>query len=335
MNKKIQGIVIAGLLVLAAAVAGVAYYYQQGRQEQGLTLYGNVDIRTVNLSFRTGGRLTSLKVDEGDTVAPGMLLGTLDSAPLINALDEANASVAAAKAQLGLLLAGYRDEEIAQARAAVSQQQAAFNYADSFLKRQQRLWQTLSVSANDLDNAKASREQTRANLQAAKDKLNQLLNGNRPEEIDQARAALDQAQAVAAQARLNLSDAELYSPSAGIILTRTVEPGTLLAAGSTVFSLSLTSPVWVRAYVSERHLGQAAPGREIAIYTDSRPGKPYRGKIGFVSSTAEFTPKNVETPELRPDLVYRLRIIVSDADDALRQGMPVTLRFPGGTPAHE
>ena len=113
-------------------------------------------------------------------------------------------------------------------------------------------------------------------------------------------------------------------------MTRAVEPGSMLSAGGTVMTLSLTHPVWVRAYIDEINLGQAQPGREVLLYTDSRPDKPYRGKIGFVSPTAEFTPKTVETPDLRTDLVYRLRIVVTDADDALRQGMPVTVAFSHG-----
>ncbi|WP_440517377.1 efflux RND transporter periplasmic adaptor subunit, partial [Serratia sarumanii] len=149
----------------------------------------------------------------------------------------------------------------------------------------------------------------------------------RPQEIEQAKADVAQSEAALAQAQLNLQDATLVSPSAGTVLTRAVEPGTMLGAGGTVFTLSLTRPVWVRAYVNETSLSQAVPGTELEIYTDGRPGKPYHGKIGFVSPTAEFTPKSVETPDLRTDLVYRLRVIVTDADDALRQGMPVTLRF--------
>lgn len=330
MAKKgplgIFGGVVVLLLVLAA---GIGFYYYTSRQAPPLMLYGNVDIRTVNLSFRTAGRLESLRVDEGDRVKKGDLLGMLDSEPLMNALAEANANVASAQAQFSLLMAGFRKEEIQQARAAVEQQQATFNYADNFCKRQQRLRLSMVVSANDLENAKSARDQAAANVKSAQQKLSQLLNGNRPEEIDQAKAALDQAEARAAQARLNLNDAQLYAPSAGVILTRAVEPGTLLAAGSTALSVSLTDPVWVRAYVSERYLHQAVPGSPMEIYTDGRPNKPYHGKIGFVSPTAEFTPKSVETTELRTDLVYRLRVIVTDADEGLRQGMPVTLRLAG------
>ncbi|WP_396243897.1 secretion protein HlyD [Hafnia paralvei] len=323
-NKKLIGIV-AVLVIVALALGG--FYYYRSHEDRGLTLYGNVDIRTVNLGFRVGGRLASLDVDEGDTVTRGMLLGKLDDAPFVNSLNEAKANVAAAQAQLDLLLAGYRTEEIAQARAAVAQQQASFSYADSYLKRQQGLWASKATSANDLEDAKTARNQALANLQAAKDKLSQYETGNRPQEIEQARASLAQAQAAADQAELNLKDTQLIAPSDGTILTRAVEPGTMLASGSTVFSVSLTRPVWIRAYVSEENLSKAIPGTEIQIYTDGRPNKPYHGKIGFVSPTAEFTPKSVETPELRTDLVYRLRVIVTDADDSLRQGMPVTLRF--------
>ncbi|MHA7847819.1 secretion protein HlyD [Serratia sp. D1N4] len=324
MNKKRIGII--GIVILLIAAAYGIWHYQQ-QQEKPLTLYGNVDIRTVNLGFRVDGRLATLAVDEGDSVQPGQLLGKLDDAPNLNALQQAQANVASATAKLALLQAGYRDEEIAQVRSEVAQRLSAFNYADSFLQRQQGLWAKKATSADALEDARTLRNQAQANLQAAKDKLVQYLSGNRPQQIAEARANLAQTEAVLAQAQLNLQDTTLISPSAGTVLTRAVEPGTMLAAGSTVFTLSLTEPVWVRAYINEASLGKAVPGAELSIYTDSRPGKPYHGKIGFVSPTAEFTPKSVETPDLRTDLVYRLRVIVTDADDALRQGMPVTIRF--------
>ena len=252
MKKPVVlGLVIAALV---AVIAGGTWWYQS-RQDNGLTLYGNVDIRSVNLSFRVGGRLASLAVDEGDAITAGQVLGELDRAPYENALMQAKANVAAAQAQYDLMLAGYREEEIAQTAAAVKQAQAAYDY--------------------------------------------------RVQDIEQAKATLEQAQAELAQAELNLHDTTLTSPSDGTLLTRAVEPGSMLNEGGTVLTLSLTRPVWVRAYVDERNLSQAQPGREILLYTDGRPDKPYHGKIGFVSPTAEFTPKTVETPDLRTDLVYR------------------------------
>ncbi|MFU0869729.1 secretion protein HlyD [Kluyvera sichuanensis] len=328
MKKPVALILV--VVVIVALIGGGTWWYQS-RQNNGLTLYGNVDIRTVNMSFRVGGRLQSLSVDEGDAIKQGQTLGELDKAPFENALMQAKANVATAQAQYDLMMAGYRAEEIAQAAAAVKQAQAAYDYAQSFLQRQQGLWSKRLLSANDLENAKSSRDQALATLKSAQDKLSQYRAGNRPQEIAQAKANLEQAQAQLAQSALDLQDTVLTAPSDGTLLTRAVEPGSMLSAGSTLLTLSLTRPVWVRAYVDEKNLSQAQPGREILLYTDGRPDKPYHGKIGFVSPTAEFTPKTVETPDLRTDLVYRLRIIVTDADDSLRQGMPVTLRFSDGS----
>lgn len=331
MKKPV--VVILLIVILLAALGGGWWWYQSSRQ-QPLTLYGNVDIRTVNMSFRVGGRLASLTVDEGDSIRAGQTLGELDRAPYENALLQAQANVSTAQAQYDLMMAGYRSEEIAQAAAAVNQAQAAYDYAQNFYQRQLGLRASSAISANDLENARSSRDQALATLKSAQDKLRQYRAGNRPQEIAQAKASLEQAQAALAQAKLDLHDTVLTAPSDGTLMTRAVEPGTMLNAGGTVLTLSLTHPVWVRAYVDEKNLGQAQPGQAVLLYTDSRPDKPYHGKIGFVSPSAEFTPKTVETPDLRTDLVYRLRIVVTDADGALRQGMPVTVSFDNGN-GHE
>ncbi|WP_426778171.1 secretion protein HlyD [Klebsiella quasipneumoniae] len=331
MKKPV--VVILLIVILLAALGGGWWWYQSSRQ-QPLTLYGNVDIRTVNMSFRVGGRLASLTVDEGDSIRAGQTLGELDRAPYENALLQAQANVSTAQAQYDLMMAGYRSEEIAQAAAAVNQAQAAYDYAQNFYQRQLGLRASSAISANDLENARSSRDQAQATLKSAQDKLRQYRAGNRPQEIAQAKASLEQAQAALAQAKLDLHDTVLTAPSDGTLMTRAVEPGTMLNAGGTVLTLSLTHPVWVRAYVDEKNLGQAQPGQAVLLYTDSRPDKPYHGKIGFVSPSAEFTPKTVETPDLRTDLVYRLRIVVTDADGALRQGMPVTVSFDKGN-GHE
>ena len=228
-----------------------------------------------------------------------------------------------------MLEAGYREEEIAQVRSALREREVTFAYAEKFYQRQQSLLASKAVSADDVDTARTSRNQAAAALQAARDKMAQYETGYRIQEVETGRARLQQAQAALAKAELDLKDAVLQSPSDGVILTRAVEPGTMLAAGSTVFTLSLTRPVWVRAYVDETNLALAVPGTEVAVYTDHRPDTPYTGTIGFVSPTAEFTPKSVQTPELRTDLVYRLRIIITNPDEALRQGMPVTVSFTG------
>ncbi|MBW7984117.1 secretion protein HlyD [Enterobacillus tribolii] len=324
MSKKKLITIVIVILLCTATYYGYQYYQHQ---EKPLTLYGNVDTRSVNIGFRVSGRLASLNVDEGDEIKEGQMLGKLDAGPYLDAMEQARANVASAKARLSLLEAGYRDEEISQGRAEVAQRLAAYNYANSFFQRQQKLWKQRLIPENTLEDARATRDQAQAALQSAKDRLTVFLNGNRPQQIEEAQSNVLQYEAAASQALRNVVDTTLFAPSDGVVLTRAVEPGTLLNAGATVLTLSLTKPVWVRAYVGETQLGKIVPGAEMRISTDSHPDTFYRGKVGFISPSAEFTPKNVETPDLRTDLVYRLRIIVIDPDDALRQGMPVTLHF--------
>ncbi|MFA1644507.1 MAG: secretion protein HlyD, partial [Enterobacteriaceae bacterium] len=251
--KKPVVVILAALALVAIVTGGWLWY--QGQQDKGLTLYGNVDIRTVNMSFRVGGRLASLTVDEGDAITAGQTLGQLDKAPFENALLQARAGVSVAQAQYDLMQAGYREEEVAQAAAAVKQAQAAYDYAQKFYQRQQGLWGSRTISANDLENARSSRDQAQATLKSAQDKLSQYRTGNRPQDIAQAKASLEQAQAQLAQAELDLRDTTLTAPANGTLMTRAVEPGSMLNAGSTVLTLSLTRPVWVRAYIDEPNLG--------------------------------------------------------------------------------
>ncbi|WP_421241351.1 secretion protein HlyD [Aeromonas enteropelogenes] len=316
---------IALLVVLLALIGG--YLWWQGRPADGSVLYGNVDIRDVNLAFRVGGRVSEVQVDEGDAVQAGQLLARLDPAPLIHSRDSARANLAALTAANALMHKGYRSEETDRARASLSAAEAAALEADKQWRRQSALAATGAISRGQLDSARSQRDQTRAQVRAARKQLAQLETGYRPEEIAQSDAQLEGAKATLASAELALADAALTAPSDGIILTRAVETGSMVQAGATTFNLSLTTPVWVRAYVEEPWLGHFPSGARVQLTTDSRPDQPYQGVVGFVSPSAEFTPKSVETPDLRTHLVYRLRIVVQDPDPALRQGMPVTVRL--------
>jgi len=144
-------------------------------------------------------------------------------------------------------------------------------------------------------------------------------------ERNMAQAKLDAANANLELAQIHLRDAEIYAPNDGVILTRILEPGSIVAAGSSVYTLALDRPIWIRTFIDEPDLGKIHPGQKVVVRTDS--GKTYIGQIGFISPQAEFTPKNVETVELRTSLVYRLRIIINNPDDGLRQGMPVTCKL--------
>ena len=318
------------VIMIAVAVLGLGgagyYLLQHGNAAAAVnTLYGNVDIRSVNLAFRVGGRVQEVKVDEGTTVKAGEVLAALDTEPLQNSLHAAQASVAALSARNALLHKGQRVEDIDQGRARVQAAQAALQDTDSLLTRTRQLIASGFASQRTLDSAQSQHDQAAAQLKVMKEQLQALSKGFRLEEIAESDAQLNQARANLDVANLALRDATLLAPGDGIILTRAVEKGALVASGSPAFNLSLTQPVWVRAYVNETQLGHFASGTKVVLHTDSRPAKPYHGVVGFVSPSAEFTPKAVETTDLRTSLVYRLRVVVQDADTQLRQGMPVTV----------
>ncbi|HEX8962972.1 MAG TPA: secretion protein HlyD [Rhodocyclaceae bacterium] len=311
--------------ILAVVIGGGAWAIHAAREAgRELSLSGNVDIREVNLAFRVGGRLASLAVDEGAKVHAGDMLGQLDAEPYRIALADATASHAALAAHKSLYRAGYRAEDVAQAQANLKAREAAQADAEQLYQRQRKLANTGATTERAIDDAKAQRDQAAALTEAARQAARAMERGFRKEEVAEAYANEERAGVQIDQARLQLSDTRLLAPSDGTIITRAVEPGAMLAAGATVFTLSLDNPVWVRAYASEPDLGKVPPGTAVKIHTDSRKA-PYDGTIGFVSPTAEFTPKNVETQDLRTALVYRLRVIVTNPDAALRQGMPVTV----------
>ncbi|MEQ8859694.1 MAG: secretion protein HlyD [Pseudomonadales bacterium] len=329
MSKRIPLVIAAGL----ALALGAYFLWPTLRSGSGspgaLILYGNVDLREVRLGFRVSGRLAAMNLEEGDAVSAGALMATLDGEPYRQALASADAAVRQAHAALERLQAGSRPQEIESAQAAVRETEAQTVNAVRELERQQALRAQGASSQQLLDAAIERRDQTQARLVAARENLALVVEGPRREDIDAARAAANAAEANRDAAATRLDDTALRAPAPGIIATRVREPGTILGAGEPVYLVTLNEQVFVRAYVAEPDLGRVVPGQGVLIRSDAA-AEPYRGQVGFVSPRAEFTPKTVETTELRTDLVYRLRIIVDDADPGLRQGMPVTVEIEEG-----
>jgi HlyD family secretion protein len=268
-------------------------------------------------------------------VTAGQVVATLDKRYFHDDLRAARARRDNAAATLARLEHGSRPEEIAQAHAQLAQQQATLVLARGNLERGEQLASSGGVSKEDLDQRRQALGVAEANVKYAQQVLRLAQIGPRQEDIDAAQAMLAAEQAAVIQSERRLADSDLVAPNSGIILTRAREKGAIVQAGETVFTLTLSSPVWVRTYVNERDLGRIRPAMAAAVRTDSAPDKVYRGQIGFISPTAEFTPKTVETRELRTDLVYRLRVIVDNPDGGLRQGMPVTVTLDldsGGSP---
>ncbi|KZC24538.1 secretion protein HlyD [Rhodanobacter thiooxydans] len=320
---KTRWIVIAVVVIAIGGALAFWRLHDHGDQNT-LRLYGNVDIREVELAFRQPGRLTHMAFDEGDAVTTGAVMAQLDATPYHEKLAAAEAELQAAQAQLDKLHSGNRPQEIAQAREQVRQAQASANEAARNFERQNTLLASGASSQRLVDAARAARDQSAANLAAAQASLSLATAGFRREDIDAGQARVAAAEAALTQARTAVADATLVAPSNGIVISRVREPGSMVANSTPVYSLSLRDPVYLRAYVDEADLGRIAPGTKVRVHTDSS-ATVYHGQIGFISPRAEFTPKTVETADLRTDLVYRLRVVVSDADQGLRQGMPVTI----------
>ncbi len=321
------------LIVALGIAAGVYVYLQHGKAPQNrLELYGNVDIRQIQLAFHATGRIERLLVEEGDAVRSGQLVAQLDPVRYEAAVARATAEVAGKRQVLARLLAGSRPEVIQEARERVKAEEARLKDAKVLYERTKILVRTGSTSKQHFDDIESAFRAARANLDAAKQALVLARKGPRKEDIAVARNELKASEAALRLAERELKDTTLYAPEAGIIQDRILEQGDMAFPQTPVFTLALTDPVWVRAYASETDLGKVAPGMKAYMTTDSFPGRKYEGWIGFISPTAEFTPKQVQTTELRTKLVYRLRVYACNPKNQLRLGMPVTVTIPLNQP---
>ena len=316
--------------VLAVAAIGAVIWLVVQRLDATAppgTLYGNVEIRQVDLSFNDEGTVSTMSKREGDRVKQGDVIAQLDPATYQSGYDLAVARRDAAKAQLDVLLAGTRPEDIDEARANLAAAQASLANAEASFERQKSLAATNATTKQLLDDARMALDSGRAKVDQMQVLLTKALNGPRAEDIDAARAQLRAAEATVDLSRTQLDRTKLVAPANGTIMTRVIEPGTVVLPAANVYSMALDDEVWVRAFAPEPLLPRVVPGTDVTLTTDGTH-KTYRGRIGYVSPAAEFTPKTVETPELRTQLVYRLRIRMENADDGIRQGMPMTITLP-------
>ncbi|OZB84160.1 MAG: hypothetical protein B7X28_01035 [Halothiobacillus sp. 13-55-253] len=318
------------LIVLAVIIAGAAawFYWQDLHPEPTrteLTLYGNIDLRQVNLAFNDSGRIDTLPVQTGDVVHPGDVIATLDKRRFDAALALAQANLASSQAVLHRLLNGTRAEDIERLRAVVAADRADLKIKHLSYDRIQKLSQQHMASTQERDTARAAYDAAQAKLNADTASLNLAIAGPRKEDIAQARAAVAAAEAQLSSAQIVRHDAVLKAPATGIVRNRILEPGDMTSPAQPVIALALTSPIWARVYVDEPNLGLVQEGMPATITSDSFPGKTFNGWVGYISPTAEFTPKTVETTTVRTDLVYQARIYACNPTGQLRLGMPVTV----------
>ena len=324
------------MTALLAAVAVVCWYGWQHWRPQGRdagVFYGNIDVRQVSLAFEGSGRVAQVGVEEGDRVQPGQVLAVLDTRTLALQADQAAAQLRAQEENLRRLKNGARPAEIAQARSRLAAARADAQRARREQARLERIATASSgaVSVQDVDRARSAARVAQAAVKERQDALALVQEGARREEIDAADAQVAAARAQLALLRHQLGQGDLRAPVAAVVRSRLLEPGDMASPQRPVLALAVTSPKWARIYVDESSLGQVKPGQAAQLSVDSMPGRTLAGKIGYISSVAEFTPKSVQTEVLRTSLVYEVRVLVNDPDDVLRLGQPVTVRLESGT----
>lgn len=321
------------ILVVALVIAGgVAWWLAHPRKARTeLTLFGNVDLRQVELAFNGAERIATVDAAEGDRVVRGQVLARLDTRRLGPQTDQAAAQLAAQQQAVDRLRNGSRPEEISQARANVASAAADADDARAKYERLLALTQSSSgraLSRQDLEDAKSASQSTAARLALNQQALRLQVIGPRREDIAQAQALLKADRAQLALLQAELGDAVLVAPMNATVRSRLVEPGDMASPQKPAFSLAITDPKWVRAYVTETELGAVHPGMKASVSVDAFPRRAFPGWVGFISPVAEFTPKTVQTTDLRTSLVYEIRVFVTDPGDLLRLGMPATVHLP-------
>jgi len=292
--------------------------------------------------------LNEINLQKANVQSAESVLAELEAGSRPEEIAQAEASVQKAQARLDELLTGSRPQEIASAEATVQRAKAEMERLKTEFERRQNLLNENVISTQEYDSAKTAYEsaqavlkeaeeqlklvkegprkeqieQARADLNGAKEHYNLIKKGPRKETIDQARARLQQAKETLALAETHLSYAILISPISGLVLSKDIEPGEYIAPGTPVVTVGNLENVWLRAYINETDLGRVKVGQKVRITTDTYPGKIYNGEISFISSEAEFTPKNVQTQKERVKLVYRIKIIIQNPNMELKPGMP-------------
>jgi HlyD family secretion protein len=292
---------------------------------------GHVEATEVRISTKVGGILESLAVDEGSVVEAGQELARIDTVDTRLALESARAELARARAELRLLLAGPREEDIAEARAQVARAEADLAGATRDLERMEGLLATGSGTTKARDDARTRHEVAAAAVEAVRQRLRRLEAGFRPEEKDAARARVSAAEARIAQLEQQVEDASISSPVDGIVTRKLSDAGELMAPGTAIVTITDLANAWLNAYISEPDLGRIRLDQKAEVFTDD--GQTREGRVSFIASEAEFTPKNVQTRDERVKLVFRIKVALENEDGLFKPGMPAEARLePVGGP---
>jgi len=320
-------VIVPLLAVVVAALIVVPILRRAGERGQ-LTASGTVEATEAQLGFQVPGRIDSIRVREGDPARAGDPLASLDRVEATARRQQSAALLAIARAQLDELLRGARPEEVAQARAGRDAARQRLEDAQRDFDRSQELIRNNVVSQQTFDKAKTAFDVAKAQSEQADEQHRLVVTGPRRERIEAARAQVAQAEAALRAADAGLANMVIRAPFDGVVTVRHREPGEIVPAGSAVLSLMDRTDRWVRIYVSEARIGAVRTGQAASITSDTFKGRTYPGEVVYLSSEAEFTPKNVQTSEERVKLVYAVKVrITGDTAFELKPGMPADVRL--------
>lgn len=325
MKKKIP--IAAAAIIITGLVAFMLLKTRTGSEEGGISLSGNVEVTETGSGFTVPGRISELMVEEGDRVLKGQKLAMLESDEASARVLQARAALQEAAARLEDLREGSRPQELKQAAAAVNAASADLTKAEKDFGRSELLYKNGAISAQQMDAARRARDVAAAQLRKAEEAMSLAKEGVRKKEIGAAEGRLGQAEAGVKIAEERLKDTLLLSPLSGIVLRKNKEAGETVAAGAAVYTIGDLERPWIRVYVKEDKLGLVKLGQKAEVRVDSYPAKVYEGRVTFISSEAEFTPKNVQTKEERVKLVFSVKVSVQNMADELKPGMPADVRI--------
>ena len=323
---------VLAVIVLSVASAMLWFgFLRDGVAADGLTASGTVQATEGQLAFQAAGRILDISAREGDRVSAGQQLASLDRSELDARRAQMVAQLAAARAGLTELRSGFRQEEIAQGRAGLRAAEAQVGDAERDLERARLLHDGGAVSAEMLEKTEFALSLRRIQADERREAVRLLESGPRPERVQAQTAQVAAAEAGIQVVDATLSFATITAPFDGVITVRHREPGETAPPGAPVLTLMNPEDRWVRIYVQEDRIGRVALGQMAAITSDSYPDRLYEGRVTFISSEAEFTPKNVQTPEERVKLVYAVKVrVVGDSDFDLKPGMPADVQLDEG-----
>lgn len=325
MKKK--RLIIVAVIILALGAVFLVNHFRNRKETGVISLSGNVEVTETNIGFKMPGRIVKLAVDEGDRVKDGDILANLDSAELTSVVAQNRAILQEAMTRLAELKAGSRSQEIEQARANVSVREAELTKAKKDFDRADMLFKNGAISASQFDLARSAYDTRLAQRASAVEALSLAKEGPRKEQVQAARERVEQARAALATSEERLRDTSIYAPTAGVILRKNVEAGETVSAGTPIFTIGDLENPWVKVYVKEDQLGLVKIGQKAEVKVDSFKGKTYEGTITYISSEAEFTPKNVQTQEERVKLVFGIKVRVKNINEELKPGMPADVRI--------